>query len=235
MFDEIQRNKDIELVRNSTKSLLQADGNVLEQFGNSRLQFQIDSTPFDKQVAVASISDDVLLGLDFGTMDVHVLSSEHTVVINQHTFPAIIVPATEIRQVKAKETVDIPAMSEAIIHVEIEKTDNIDSQIVIIEPDEQLVDKYSALMAASLVNTSDNHTSQVRIMNPGCDSIKIMCSTCIGHAEECNEKEVYTVLDQEDVEETKNYDAVKRLRFGSDSTVQAIQSQENALLHLGEM
>ena len=59
----------------------------------------------------------MLLGLDFSTMDV--LSSERTVVINQHTFPVIIVPAAEIRQVKAKETLDIPAMSEAIIHVEI--------------------------------------------------------------------------------------------------------------------
>ena len=64
-------------------------------------------------------------------------------------------------------------------------------------------------------------------MNPGCDSIKIMCGTCIGHAEECNETEIYTV-DQEDVEEMGNYDAVTRLNLGSDSTVQATGSGECA-------
>jgi hypothetical protein len=167
VFEEIQHSQPTELNKKFTRSLTQADGNVLEEFGTSELQFMIESVQYDKQVAIANISDDVLLGLDFGTMDI--LSSESAIVLNQHKFSATIVPATGIRQVQATETLDIPAMSEAIIPVQIVKNgeveDSKESHIVIIEPDNKLVEKYSALMAASLVNAANEHTIKVRIMN----------------------------------------------------------------------
>ena len=196
----------------SSTPLEQADGNILPECGSSKLNLQLGELKLKKEVTIAHISDDALIGMDFGSMDV--LSSNSTVIIDQHEIPVTIVPPYSTRQVRLSEDVTIPGFTESIVNVEMKEKipGNNGEQCIIIEPKSNFVETYSALMANSLVTRTSDKSTRVRIMNPGVTPIELRKGACVGTYEPC-EIDIRQVVDMEDEKEETNSESMKRLKF----------------------
>ena len=115
----------------------------------------------------------------------------------------------------------IPARSEAIIYVFVEREDQDGcdgDKEFLVEPLEKFIDKYPLIMAAAVVETSNSVTSSIRVMNPSGEEVVIHQDTEIGSAERL-EAAPTLLLPTEDVWETKNINAVRRIQLSTSKLV----------------
>ena len=203
-------------------NLVQADGNSLKELGNVLLEFKLGPLSLNKEVTVADITDDVLLGIDFSTK-LDVVTTENKVRIDNEDIPCICVYPSSTRRVSSKQDFIVPPMSEAIIESKVEEVvdrSGFHGQSYVIEPLLDFTDKYGLLTAASLVNVDDNKTVMVRVMNPGISAVTIKRNVVLGLAEPCELMDK-SVSYLEDEEELSNLNEIRRLKFisKSESTV----------------
>jgi hypothetical protein len=212
VFDKITQLEHIDLQQTGSRPLEQADGNILPEFGSSELQLELGTLKLNKEVTIAQIKDDALIGMDIGNMDV--LSSQGTIIIDQHTIPTTIISPDNTRQVRTTEVVTIPGLTESIISVEVESKRSRENKCedLIIEPNKNFVETYSALMATSLVTISNDQSTKVRVMNPGVRPIQLRSGACIGIIE-AYENDIHQIFDKEDEMEEMNNASLKRLKF----------------------
>ena len=146
----------------------QADGNLLVNQGVVTVDIQLDNHLFrDKEVVIANIKDDVLLGLDIGAT-VDVLSSEGYVKIDGKTVSCTCISRQMVGKVSVADEYCIPGYAEKGIEVYISPASHEGRRNgeMILEPTENFAERYSLVMARSLVDLTNNVTGKVRIVNP---------------------------------------------------------------------
>ena len=199
VFKEIQAQSSSELTCSQAKiPLQQADGQRMKDVKSCQLDLQFGPVLIKKEVNIANISDQALLGMDIGALDV--ISTEGKVVIEGNELPAFQVRLDRSQRVQAAEDFIIPALSEVVIPVEIGKQPSQETDLLI-EPSNEFMEKYSLIVASSLVNS---HATEklVRILNPGVEDVKIRKNVQVGVAEFCEDSKavhelgVYRAMDE---------------------------------------
>ena len=135
--------------------------------------------------------------------------------------PIIQVGMYRIRKVTAADHSVIPAQSEAIIDVYIERReyDDFSSESeYIVEPTEHFQEECPLQMATTLVDINEGCTCKVRLLNPFATSVSIKQDAVLAQAEPI-EGVPRTLIDEEDVKESGNYSRIRRLQLIADDAV----------------
>ena len=159
----------------SNKSLENADGNQISYLGRGVFTIHLGPLCMEKELNVAGIKDDVLVGADILLKDpcgpADILASQGVMKLRGESIPLELVgieePPEYMRQVRSADHYIIPGKSEGIVDVfvdppSLERGDN----KLLVEGAPQLAEKYSLVMAPSLVDATSRVTVRVRILNP---------------------------------------------------------------------
>ncbi len=118
---------------------------------------------------------------------------------------------SRVRKVKSADHHIIPGMSEAVVDVFVDRwEDDSESNNLLVEPIRELAASYSAVMAPSLVDATQNCTVKIRIMNPTLNPISLKQDQVLGHADPIAE-EVLTLFEFEDPSERDNNANIRRI------------------------
>ena len=172
-------------------NLTHAGGAPLQDFGKCQLEVQLGPLKLMKEVIVAKIEDQVLIGMDIlmGTQgkSADVLLSQSKIIIDGVEIPCRQVVSGRLRSVRAADNYTIPGLSERIIDVWVERWESdgrINTCDVMIEHTPQFVDKHSLVLSTSLADLNRATTAKVRVMNPYPTPTPIRENTVVGKAEE---------------------------------------------------
>ena len=198
-------------------------GISLGEKGKAVFNIKLGSMQLNIEAIVAEIEDDGLLGIDVlqngdgGPADI--ILSKGLILINGAEVPVIQMGLkNRVRRVTAADHFVIPAQSEAIIDVYVEREeddDEVSDSEYLIEPTEHFQETYPLQMAATLVDINNGATSKVRVLNPFPTAMSIKQDVVVGTAEPI---EGYpTVLSQQESEsERDNLVRVRRVQLSAD-------------------
>lgn len=143
-----------------SSSLIGADGRPLVELGTAEFSIQLGTVSFEKELVVAQIDDEVLLGLDIlmmgdrGPTELKLVDKLFT--WNGENIPCKVVKdLRRIRNVNVADDFTVPALSEVVldVYVEIDQIDGLCSALeFLIEPSPCFMEKSPLVMAASLVD-----------------------------------------------------------------------------------
>ena len=200
--------------------LVGASGSPINEKGKARFSLQLGAVKLEVEAIVADIEDDGLLGVDVlqngkeGPTDI--LLSKGVLMIENQEVPIIQVGLKQcIRRVTAADHSIIPAQSEAVIDVYVERRDYDDftcESEYIIEPTEHFRQEYPLQMASTLVDINQGCTCKVRMLNPFPTAISIKQNSVLGTAEPIIGIPNAVVQHEDDLERT-NYCRVRRLQL----------------------
>ena len=167
------RSEDRPTLTKSAK-LVDAGGSNINEIGKGNFKVQIAPVGVETEAIVAEIEDDGLLGVDIlqngadGPTDI--LMSKGVLKMAGKEVPIIQVGImNRIRKVTAADHSVIPAQSEAIIDVYIERREydafSSESEFIV-KPTEHFQEEYPLQMATTLVDINEGFTCKVRLLNP---------------------------------------------------------------------
>ena len=153
---------------------------------------KIGSLELQARLIVANITDEILLGADIlmdetaGRADIllsrgKMILRGKTINLEQRFNPL------PIRKVHLADTCIIPAESEVVTDVFLEWDRNDQEHQWVIKRCPDLAEKYRAAMAATLVDTTSNVTTKVRLMNPFKEDQSLPQDTMIGFASQAEQ------------------------------------------------
>ncbi|CAC5392521.1 unnamed protein product [Mytilus coruscus] len=149
---------------------------------------------------------------DKGPADI--ILTENKIKLNNEVIPSFKVGQSDpIRKVTLADNYVIPARSEVIVDVFIDRfdTDTKDNPTeLLIEPHTQFTDRYPLRMASCLVDPSQTVTNEVRLLNPFNNEIEIVQNTVLGTAEEIEGSPV-PLFNEKDSEENSNFNSLRRI------------------------
>ena len=193
-----------------------ADGKPIPCRGSGVFRMMLGPLYLEKNLIVADITDDVLLGADVLLGDesgrADLLFSKNIIILRDVEIPI----ETEgypkrVRRVRLADNYIIPAMTEVIADVLVDREEVEEETNFIIEPVDTFTERYSLIMAPSLVDISRKVTQPVRIMNPFPTSMSLSQDCVIGTAAPV---EAVEVLDnQEDEDEVANTASIRQLKL----------------------
>ena len=179
------------------------------------------------EAIVAEIDDDGLLGVDVlqngegGPTDL--LMSEGVLKVDGKEVPIIQVGMkNRIRKVTSANHFVIPAQSEAVIDVYIERQEYDDFSAetdYIIEPTDHFKETYPLQMAPTLCDINQECTSKVRLLNPFPTAVSIKQDAVVGWAEPIDGTPK-ALVQEEDANEADNFHQVRRLTFARQDNIQ---------------
>ena len=182
IFKKLKEHKQ-SLVEPSQDNLMsQAGGDPLVECGRAKLTLDFGPQTITREVIIAEIQDDVLIGMDIGE-NMDVLSTQNKLILDGQEIPCTFVKSNTSRRVFVAVDYEIPALSEAIIEAHIEQIEVNDNGEFLIEPLPELAESTDLCMASSIVHLSQEPIAQVRLINPTEDSIILHRLTNIGMAE----------------------------------------------------
>ena len=221
--------------------LVGAGGTTINELGKGEFSIQLGNVQMQIEAVVAEIDDDGLLGVDAlqsssnGPADI--MMSKGVLVIDKQEVPIIQIGLnTRVRRVTAADHFVIPAQSEAIIDVFIERKDHDDFSAetdYIIEPTAHFRDTYPLQMAPSLTNINNACTSKVRLLNPFPTAVSIKQDSVVGQAEPIDGLPKL-VVKQENANEEGNYTRIRRLQFCKQGPSQADHKVEDKVRYVKE-
>ena len=157
-----------------TSRLVGASGVSIKERGKGIFAIKLGPAELEVEAIVADMDDDGLLGVDIlqngknGPSDL--LLSRGVLLIGKKEVPIIQVGVqTRVRKVTAADHFVIPAQSECIIDVYLERHEHDDfssERDFIIEPNEHFQAEYPLQKASTLVDINQACTGQVRVLNP---------------------------------------------------------------------
>ena len=221
MFDEIpEQNRPV--LHSKIPILRNADGKLIECYGNATFGMMLGPLYMEKKLVIAKITDDCLLGADIILRDpagpADLLFSKNIILLRGVEIPIAINQHTNtIRRIRLADDYQLKPMSETIIDVFVDRHGDDEDSNVLLEPNKMLSEKYSLLMARSLVNLGNKVTQKVRIMNPFPEITVLLQDTIIGTAESV--EECVTMTEQEDETETENHQSVRNIKFETSTQV----------------
>ena len=122
--------------------------------------------------------------------------------------------ADRTRKVTAADYSIIPAQSETVIDVNVERKECDDftgESEYIIEPTEHFQEKYPLLMAAAIVDINQGCTSKVRLLNPFPTEVSIKQSAVLGQAEPI--ERASGMQDQQEGIIGGNYNSIRKIQL----------------------
>ena len=171
-----------------------ANGSPVECLGKGMFKFKLGKLELKKELVVAAIVDDVLLGSDILQNDpngrARLLLDEERMILHGNSIPLTLLGKSEsFGKVTAANNYIIQGMVEMTVDAYIEDLrDDRNNTTVLIEPSPQLGENSPLIMAPCLVNAVKNTTVTVRLINPSINPISINKDTVLGIASVCTEK-----------------------------------------------
>ena len=201
-----------------SSKLVGAGGTYINEIGKGNFKLQLGPVCVQTEAIVAKIDDDGLLGIDVlqnrhdGPTDL--MMSKGILKMGDKEVPIMQVGITDrIRKVTAADYSIIPAHSETVIAVYVERKEYDDftsESEYIIEPTEHFQEEYPLLMAAAIVDINQGCTSKVRLLNPFPTEVSIKQNAVLGQAEPI-EKAPEMQAEQEDIK-GGNHSSVRRIQ-----------------------
>ncbi|CAC5406440.1 unnamed protein product [Mytilus coruscus] len=205
-----------------SNTLASANGQPLVEKGKAVFNLELGNLSLAKELVVAEVEDEVLLGLDIlmkgemGPADIKL--TEGVLLLNGVTIPCIQIGQPEpVRKVRAADNFIIPPQSEILIDAFVDKTENDPTsppQDYLIEPSPQFIENHPVMMASSLVDICHDVTNKVRLINPFDQEVQINQDTVVGLAEKVEEQPILLFL-SENTKDSTNFDSVRRIQFES--------------------
>ncbi|CAG2256003.1 unnamed protein product [Mytilus edulis] len=207
--------------------LASADGKPLHELGKAIFDIKLGDLPFEIEVVVAEIEDEALLGLDVlmkadcGPANLRL--SDGIMLLGDTSIPCQQIGLPErVRKIRVADNFSIPPRSEMLIDVFIDRYE--DDQILgsfdfVLDPTEDILQRYPVVMAPTIVNIEKDVTSLVRILNPFDTEFTLYQDTVIGEAESLI-KEPEILVSCEDKAEVSNFSVVRRIKLGDHKPVQ---------------
>ena len=225
MFESFKPEDRPKLVK--TSKLVGAGGVNIKELGKGKFTIQLGPVSMETEAIVAEIDDDGLLGVDVlqnregGPTDL--LMSKGVLKVEGKDVPIIQVGMkTRVRKVTSADHFVIPAQSEAVIDVYIERQEYDDFSAeteYIIEPTDHFKETYPLQMAPTLCDINQECTSKVRLLNPFPTAVSIKQDAVVGQAEPIDGIP-RAVVQEENTEEADNFHQVRRLTFAMQDNVQ---------------
>ena len=215
-----QLNPDSRPYLRRSSNLVSANGTPIKEMGKGVFEISLGPVKLQKEIIVAEIEDDGLLGMDILQNDASgpadILMSKGVIKLRGHEVPCI---STSIKDKNRKVTVAddfiIPGLSEAIIDVYIERkeADELNSiNEFIIEPSENFREAYPLHMAATLVDNKMNVTNKVRLLNPFPTTVSLQQNAVVGTAEPVPVQPI-TLVPQENPEAETDNASIRRIQL----------------------
>ena len=199
-----------------TSKLVGASGVSIKERGKGTFNIKLGPVELEIEAIVAEIDDDGLLGIDIlqngknGPADL--LMSKGMMVLNKKEVPMMQVGMTSrVRKVTAADHFVIPAQSECVVDVVVERHEYDDfsrENDFIVEPSEHFQEEYPLHMPSTLVDINRACTCKVRMVNPFQTEMLIKRDAVIGRAEPVEGKPV-VVEDKEDETKAVSYTRVR--------------------------
>ena len=215
------------LVKSS--KLVGAGGVSIKVLGKGTFTLQLGPVSMQTEAIVAEIDEDGLLGVDVlqngkgGPTDL--LLSKGVLKVEGKEVPIIQVGMkNRVRKVTSADHFFIPAQSEAVIDVYVERQEYDDfssRKEYLVSPSEHFPAENPLHMSSTLIDINRACTSKVRVINPYPISMSITQDAVIGQAEpiECNS---VVVTNKEDSSETENHVAVRRIKLAPKENTRSI-------------
>ena len=220
MYEDISEAKRPQLRgRGHRRDLVNADGSPIPTLGSGQFHMMLGTLELERELVVADIEDDVLLGADIVLRDkdgpADLILSEGNMVFKGTKIKLEQVPTPQrIRKAYAADHYIVPGMSEAIVDVFVDKEENEQGDTtILIEGAPYFVEKHNLVVAPCLVDASGHATVKVRVMNPFMHPISVKQDTVVGHMQEVH-LEVDLVLEEENKEESENYGQLRQISLG---------------------
>ena len=205
MFNKLPKDKRPTL-KETTVKISGAGGKILHSKGYGNFNLKIGPLEIQAQMIVANITDEILLGADILMSDTSgkadILLSQGKMILRGKTinleqrFNPL-----PVRKVHLADSCVLPAESEVISEVFIDREEDDHEQPWIVEPCPLLAERYSVAMAATLVDTSTNVTVKVRLMNPFKEDLVLQQDTVIGYASQPDQIEERNITEDQLVHE----------------------------------
>ncbi|KAH3883837.1 hypothetical protein DPMN_007805 [Dreissena polymorpha] len=173
-----------------------------------------------KEAVVADIEDQVLLGLDVlaggNGEQADIFLSKNVISLRGKEIP-LVKEGKRLRKVTVAEDVTVPALSEVLVDVYVERheADDYDQEAnYVIEPAKGFSHTYPLIMAATLVNVNRALTCKVRVLNPFLSNVTLRHDADIGEAEKI-EKCTGVIAAEENLEEEGNLAKIRRVQLNN--------------------
>ena len=128
-----------------------------EHFGSAVFQVELGSLVMDKQITVANIQDEVLLGADVIQWDpsgpADILLTQNMMILNNVSIPLQQVGApSRVRKVRCADHHVVPPLSEMMVDVFVDRgVSDVSDELLFVEPDADIATKYSVVVAPCIV------------------------------------------------------------------------------------
>ena len=232
LYDQMDKKPDLN--QNRHLPLSQASGSQLLDMGMVNLKFSIGDVNFEKEVVVADIQDNVLIGLDIGD-PFDVITSEKHVFIQGQRIPCVAIRSSVIRKVWASDEFLIHAQCEMIVDAQVENDESDSLGEMLIEASPTFGEHCGLIMAASLVDLSRSVSTHVHIMNLSDKPVTLHEDSVIGYAEEVDPSTRAVVYQETETQDTDlNMSATRQVKCDNphpvDKTYQADSQPSNTQL-----
>ena len=212
-----------------TSKLVGASGVSIKERGKGIFCLKLGSVKMEVEAIVAEIDDDGLLGVDIlqngknGPADL--LMSKGVLMIDKKEIPIIQVGVNDrVRKVTAADHFVIPAQTECVIDVYIERREYDDfssEKEYVVEPTDHFQAEYPLQMASTLVDINRACTCKVRMLNPFPTAMSIKQDAVIGRAEPIEGIPI-VITNEEDSSEIENHVAVRRIKLVTSEHAQSL-------------
>ena len=171
-----------------------ANGSPVQCLGKGMFKFKLGKLELKKELVVAAIVDDVLLGSDILQNDpngrARLLLDEERMILHGNSIPLTLLGKSEsFGKVTAANNYIIQGVVEMTVDAYVEDfRDDRNNTAVLIEPSPQLGENSPLIMAPCLVKAVKNTTVTVRLINRSINPISINKDTVLGIASVCTEK-----------------------------------------------
>ena len=238
-YNSIPKEKRPRLEKTASKKLANADGKPINYSGHAMFCLFLGQLNVNALVTVADIEDDVLLGADILMGDpsgpADILLSEGRMVLRDTSVPLenIGIPCCA-RKVVAADNYVIPGMSETIIDVFVNGArDTFSAGDILVEASPTFAEDHALVLAPCLVDSANNATVKVRVLNPFNDPVSIRQDTVIGQADNITEI-VHSLCGEEHEEERMNYENIRRIQLQSPMCAEKLRGVQVSMPHMGD-
>ena len=217
IYEKIPINKRPTLAHSMTC----AGGTILKEHGKAIFDLQLGPLKLSKEVIIADIEDEGLLGADIMQEDESgpgdLMLSKGILRLRGLDIEILRVGKDlRTRKVTAADHYLVPSYCEQVIDVFIERfpeDDYEEHKDMVVEPGENFTERYPLVMASTLVDINKSPTQKVRLLNPSSSPVSINQDSVICFAEWYDE--IKLLAESEDASQAENNHALRKIQFMS--------------------
>ena len=217
VYDQLPINEQ-PILREVNIRITGANGSYLHCLGQGDFTLQLGILEINKPLIVADITDEVLLGADVMINkedQADILLSQGIMVMYGIQIPLRSKMVLINRKVHLSRDFKIPSMTEVVEDAYLDNQECTEKNWII-EPEPQLAERCSVMLASTLVEVDKNKTIKVRLMNPFPKDIELRRDMVIGVA--CPVDEIKEFIDTENDNENNNMETIRLIKLGNNTS-----------------